>query len=173
MVTQNTRGFTLVEMMMTLVIVSFMFVAVNSMLVMTMKRQLVNSYTENEEQKCQRAALEINGYIRLADTIQLIDSGGDPIVTGSANILRARDAVGGLLAEFEFVPGVDGADGVLWIHPGDAADGVHFTYSDQILPVDVGGNVFTWADSGFIDYSFNLSLDSGVTPYTGLAKPNL
>lgn len=165
----RNSAFTLVEMMMTVVIVSFMFVAVNSMLVMTMRRQLINSFSESEEQKCQRAALEINGYIRSADTVQVLDPSGVALATGGANWLRTQDASGATTAEFEFIPGVGSSPGSLLIRPQGLGSG--FTYSEKILPPD-SGNVFTWGLSGFTEYSYILSLDSGSVPYTGVAKPN-
>ena len=82
---QWQQAFTLVEMMMTIVIVSFMFVAVNSMLVMVMKRHMVNSAAENQQMMCQRAGQEMNGYVRFATTVQLLDSGGNVIFSGGSN----------------------------------------------------------------------------------------
>jgi len=169
MVTKHS-AFTLVEMMMTVVIISFMFVAVNSMLVMTMKRQLVNSFAESEEQKCQRAALEINSYIRKANTVEIINASDTPITTGGANRLRTLDSTNGVTAEFLFTPGSGTNFGNLEIFPQGRTNG--FVYAERILPPSTT-NVFTWGTAGFIEYSFILGLDTGDIPYTGVARPNL
>jgi len=147
----NNKAFTLVEMLMTIVIISFMFVAVNSMLVMTMRKHLANSFSESEEQNCLRAVLEINGYIRQAHTIEITNS----------SQLRLIDKNTNTLAKFMFV----GNTLVITNVMGQARG---FTYCENISSCN-----FQMGSSGLVDYSFKLQAPTGNMTFSGAARPNL
>ena len=149
---KSRHGFTLIEVLMVSGLIMTMFVAINSMLVMNVKRAIVTSYTEDAQLMCQRAALEINGYASQSAGMVILDSQG-VVTAGPGNTLVLLDRYGNTNAQFSYVAGPTSTTGSMLITPYVAhSPQAEYDYGDQVsIP---NGAAFWWTNGGFLAYAF-------------------
>jgi prepilin-type N-terminal cleavage/methylation domain-containing protein len=165
----NSAGFTLIEVLMTVTITAFMFAAVNSLLISSVKKHMLNSYSEHQQEQAFRACSEISSFTRHASVAIIIGTGAAPATKG--NTLKAYDTNHNQMAAVSYATNSLGY-GNLTITVG----GSSYTYSPYILPMNISGfdgtNIFNFdTNTGLVNYGFLLVTPTATNSYYGVSKP--
>lgn len=165
---------TIVEVIVTSVLLGVVFTGMMGTMTMTMKRMTTTAQKENDEKQMDRFQVEMTYFLSRASKIEIQDSEGNP--TQSGNILVCTLQYDPLepspikSVKFSLVnsPHNSAKRSLTSTVTTDLPEALLYTYSSD-LESPSSNPMFRWNSRGFIEYQWNLDSGYGTESFNNIA----
>lgn len=170
------RAMTIVEVIVTSVLMGVVFTGMLATMTMTMKRMTSTAQKENDEKQMDRFQVEMAYFISRSSKVEIQDSAGNPAQEGNI-----------LVCTLQYDPleltSIQSIRFSLGASPHNVArrslTSTIETASDETLSYTYSGDLesngsspmFTWNSSGFVEYRWSLDSGYGTESFNNMAAP--
>jgi len=181
---KTLSAMTIVEVVVTSVLMGVVFTGMVATSTMTMKRISTTAQKENDEKQMDRFQVEFAYYVTRSSSVEIFDSSSNdnssPSPAGNrvVCVLQADPLEPSDVISVEFIqrssPRTDGEKPMRELRVQiTTASGLlpPYTYTTELEKLPDGVYMFRWTDKGYIEYRWDLDSGYGIESFSGMVAP--